>query len=205
MLIDADMEQVQPQTSQTFMPLGEALMHAERCRTQGLLMEAEAVCRQILQAQPNVAEAEHLLGVIAHQNGKLGDAIEHVKRATRLAPHVALFHANLGEMLRLAGRPKLAVKEVRSALAIEPDMPAALSNLGVALYDLKDYEEASRAQRKAIACLFTQYDSTSAAGRFHWIQEISINTMPRLKAYDLFNVAMNNSVTQMATGEVCNA
>ena len=64
---------------------------------------------------------------------------------------------------------------------------------------------AATGMRKAIACLFTQYDSTSAAGRFHWIQEISINTMPRLKAYDLFNVAMNNSVTQMATGEVCNA
>ena len=30
-------------------------------------------------------------------------------------------------------------------------MPAALSNLGVALYELKDYEEAARAQRKAIA------------------------------------------------------
>ena len=64
---------------------------------------------------------------------------------------------------------------------------------------------AATGMRKAIACLFTQYDSTSAAGRFHWIQEISINTMPRLKAYDLFNVAMNISVTQMATGEVCNA
>ena len=34
---------------------------------------------------------------------------------------------------------------------IDPNMPAALSNLGVALYELKDYEEAARAQRKAIA------------------------------------------------------
>jgi tetratricopeptide (TPR) repeat protein len=139
------------QQQATFMPLGEALQYADRCRNEGRAMEAEAVCRQILQTQPNMAGAEHLLGVIAHQNGKLGEAIEHVQRAVGLAPGVALFHANLGEMLRLAGRPKLAVKEVRSALAIEPDMPAALSNLGVALYDLKDYEEASRAQRKAIA------------------------------------------------------
>jgi tetratricopeptide (TPR) repeat protein len=145
------MAQPQTQPNQTFMPLGEALMHAERCRTQGLLMEAEAVCRQILQAQPNVAEAEHLLGVIAHQNGKLGDAIEHVKRAAKLAPHVALFHANLGEMLRLAGRPKLAAAAARAALEIEPTMPAALSNLGVALYELKEYEEAAASQRKAIA------------------------------------------------------
>ena len=99
---------------------------------------------QILQAQPNVPEAEHLLGVIAHQNGKLGDAIEHVKRAAKLAPQVALFHANLGEMLRLAGRPKLAADAARAALEIDPKMPAALSNLGVALYELKDYEGAAR-------------------------------------------------------------
>jgi Flp pilus assembly protein TadD len=59
----------------------------------------------VLEAQPNVPEAEHLRGIIAHQNGRLGDVIEHVKRAAKLAPHVALFHANLGEMLRLAGRP----------------------------------------------------------------------------------------------------
>ena len=54
-------------------------------------------------------------------------------------------------MLRLAGRPKLAAEQARRALEIEPDMPMALSNLGVALYELKDYEEAARAQRQAIA------------------------------------------------------
>ena len=139
------------QQQATFMPLGEALQYADRCRNEGRLMEAEAVCRQILQAQPNMPGAEHLLGVIAHQNGKLGEAIEHVQRAIKLAPQVALFHTNLGEMLRLAGRPKLAAEEARRALEIEPQMPAALSNLGVALYELKDYEEAARAQRKAIA------------------------------------------------------
>jgi tetratricopeptide (TPR) repeat protein len=145
------MNQVSGQQQATFMPLGEALQYADRCRNEGRLLEAETVCRQILTAQPNMPEAEHLLGVIAHQNGKLSDAIEHVQRAIKLAPQVALFHANLGEMLRLAGRPKLAVEAARRALAIEPQLPAALSNLGVALYELKDYEEAASAQRKAIA------------------------------------------------------
>src|SRR5581483_3929857 len=138
------------QTQAAFMPLGEALQYADRCRNEGRLMEAEAVCRQILQAQPSTPEAEHLLGVISHQNGKLADAIQHVERATRLAPRVALFHANLGEMLRLAGRPKQAVEEARRALQIQPAMPAALGNLGVALYELKDYEGAARAHRQAI-------------------------------------------------------
>jgi tetratricopeptide (TPR) repeat protein len=145
------MNRVAGQSNAGFMPIGEALVYADRCRGEGRLMEAAAVCRQILQARPDLPEAEHLLGVIAHQNGKLSEAIEHVQRATKLAPQVALFHANLGEMYRLAGRPKLAVEEARRAIAIEPNMPAALSNLGVALYELKDYEEAAGAQRKAIA------------------------------------------------------
>ena len=59
--------------------------------------------------------------------------------------------------------------------------------------------------RKAIACLFTRYDASTAGGRANWLQEISINTMPRLQAYDRFNVAMNGSVTALETGAVCNA
>jgi tetratricopeptide (TPR) repeat protein len=149
--IKAFMNHMAGREQSTFMPLGEALIYAERCRSEGQLMQAEAVCRQILQAQPNVPEAEHLLGVIAHQNGKLGEAIEHVQRAAKLAPQVALFHANLGEMLRLAGRPNRAAAAAKCALEIEPTNTAALSNLGVALYELKDYEGAARSQRKAIA------------------------------------------------------
>jgi hypothetical protein len=59
--------------------------------------------------------------------------------------------------------------------------------------------------RKAIACVFTQYDPKTAEGRVRWLEEISINTMPRLQAYDHFNIAMNNSVTPQEMGAVCNA
>ena len=133
------------------MSVGEALALADRCRTEQRLQEAEALCRDILQKRPNSPEAEHLLGLVAHQDGRLGEAIQHVQRAIELTPRVALFHANLGEMQRLAGRPRLAVKSARRALAIDPHSAMALSNLGVALYELKDYKEAARAHRRAIA------------------------------------------------------
>src|SRR5450756_1183708 len=121
--------------SQHFMPVGEALMLADRYRGEGRLLEAEALCRQVLEAQPGLPEAAHLLGVIAHQNGKLPEAIEHVRRAVKLGPQVALFRADLGEMLRIAGRPRQAVEEGQRAIEIGPAMPASLSNLGVALYE----------------------------------------------------------------------
>jgi tetratricopeptide (TPR) repeat protein len=141
----------QPSQGQQFMPLAEALVLAERYRGEGRALEAEGLCRKVLEAQPNLPEAVHLLGVIAHQNGKVGEAIEHVRRATQIAPQVALYHANLGEMLRLTGKPKQAAEEARRALEIEPAMAAALSNLGVALYELKDYEGSAQAHRKAVA------------------------------------------------------
>src|SRR5437016_4855529 len=62
--IEPTMNRVDGQASNTFMPLGEALAHAERCRSDGRLMEAEAVCRRVLEAQPNLPEASHVLGLI---------------------------------------------------------------------------------------------------------------------------------------------
>ncbi len=168
------MNQVTGNPAQQFMPLGEALMLADRYRGEGRLIEAEGLCRRVLEAQPDVPEAEHLLGVIAHQNGKLAEAIEHVRRAVRLAPKNALFHANLGEMLRLSGRPKLAAEEARRAIEIDPTMAAALSNLGVALYELKDYEEAARSQRRAIAAKPDFYEAHSNLG----------NALHALKRFD---------------------
>ena len=133
------------------MPPSETLKLADRRRSEGRLLEAEALCRSVLETRPDLPDAEHLLGVIAHQAGKLSEAIEHVQRAVKLAPNAALYHANLGELLRLTGRPRLAVEAARRALAIDPAQHAALSNLGVALYELKDFEGAVEAQRNAIA------------------------------------------------------
>ena len=136
---------------QALLPIGEALAYAERCRHEGRLTEAEAICRQVVEARPDLAEAAHLLGVVEHQRGRLGEAIEHVKRATRLAPGNALFHSNLGEMYRQAGRFKLAIEAGRRAVEIDPQTAVAWSNLGAALFETKDYEESARANRAAIA------------------------------------------------------
>jgi tetratricopeptide (TPR) repeat protein len=146
------MDQVagQNSTATPVMPLAEALALAERFRGEGRLTEAQGLCRQVLAARPDTPEAEHLLGVLLHQTGQVGEAIEHVRRSVKLAPQVALYHANLGEMLRLAGRPKIAAEEARRALAIDPAMAAAWSNLGVALFELKDFEGSAAAHRKAI-------------------------------------------------------
>ena len=129
----------------------QALLLAEQQRLRGYLGQAEELCRSAMAAEPDNADAAHLLGIIAHQSGKLDDAIAHVGRATRLAPDVPLYQANLGEMYRLAGRVDEAVSHGRRAIALKPDYPEALSNLGIAHYDQGRYHEAIGCYDRALA------------------------------------------------------
>ncbi|HEY2533276.1 MAG TPA: sulfotransferase [Xanthobacteraceae bacterium] len=131
--------------------IGEALRHADRSRREGRLIEAEAICRKILQVRTDLPEAEHLLGIIAHQGGKLGEALAHVQRAIQLAPQVALFHANLGEMCRLAGRLDEALAAGRRALVLKPEYPVALNTVGLVLFAQGKFEEALAHYDRAIA------------------------------------------------------
>ena len=85
------------------------------------------LARRVLDAAPDNAEAHHLLGLVAHQSGNLAHAVEHIKRAAQLAPNVALYHANLGEMNRLASVDE-AIASSERALTLGPDEPGALNN-----------------------------------------------------------------------------
>jgi tetratricopeptide (TPR) repeat protein len=136
---------------QQAMSAGQALMLAEQQRGAGYVGRAEELCRSALAAEPDNADAAHLLGIIAHQSGRLGEAIEHVGRAVELAPDVPLYHANLGEMCRLAGRSDEALVHGRRAVALKPDYPEALSNLGIAHYDQGQYDEAIGCYDRALA------------------------------------------------------
>lgn len=142
---------VAPAASPAATDPGPALILAEQKRRQGLLGDAEELAHQAAKADPDNADAAHLLGIIAHQSGRLDEAIEHLRRAVALRPNAALFQANLGEMCRLAGRIDEAVTAGRRALEINPDYPSALSNLGIALFDQGKYDEALEYYDRAIA------------------------------------------------------
>ena len=127
--------------AQTMTP-GQALILAEQKRRHGFLADADDLTRRAVAAEPDNAEAAHMLGIIAHQSGKIDEAIDHVRRAIAIEPDVALYHANLGEMCRLAGRIDEAIAAGRRAIEIDPNYAGALSNLGIALFDQGKFEEA---------------------------------------------------------------
>ena len=84
--------------------ISEALAIAIQHHQDGRLQAAEQIYRQILAAEPNHADALHLLGVIASQAGRHDVAVDYIGRAIRLQGNAAYFHNNLGEAHRALHR-----------------------------------------------------------------------------------------------------
>ena len=82
------------------MTIAEALAIAIQYHQGGRLPAAETIYRQILAAEPDHADANHLLGVAASQMGRHELAAELIGRAIRAEANVALFHKSLGETYR---------------------------------------------------------------------------------------------------------
>ncbi|MEQ1859173.1 MAG: tetratricopeptide repeat protein [Chthoniobacteraceae bacterium] len=116
----------------------------------GRVAEAETMCRRILAAQPDFADALHLLGLIASHSGHLAPAVELLRRAIALRPGAAAYHLNLGNALCAAGQSEEGIAEYRSALVIDPALAVAHNNLAAALKAMGQLDDAVAEYRRAI-------------------------------------------------------
>ena len=116
----------------------------------GQLPEAEAIYRQVLGVEPDHADANHLLGVIADEVGRHEIAVQLISKAIKKNPIDAAYHCNLGNALHEQGRLDEAVASYRKALAIKPDYAEAHSNLGNALHEQGRLDDAVASCRKAL-------------------------------------------------------
>ena len=130
--------------------ISEALAIAIEHHQAGRLEAAEQIYRQILQAEPNQADAWHLLGVIAHQVGKHEVGVQYIGRAIGLNGNAVVFHNNLGGAYRALGKIPDAVASYRRALELKPDYAEVHNNLGVALKDQGNLDEAIACYRRAV-------------------------------------------------------
>jgi protein arginine N-methyltransferase 7 len=137
---------IEPVGASTPMTIDAALEHHQA----GRLLQAEAIYRQILQVVPNHPEALHFLGLIAHQAGRNGAAIELISRAITVNPYDAM-HCNLGLALKAQGRLDEAIASYREALSIKPDHFEALNNLGVVFHEQGRFDEAVLSYRQALS------------------------------------------------------
>ncbi len=114
------------------------------------LNQAETCYRQVLAAQPDHADALHLMGVIAQQVGQHDAALDLIRRAIALNGTNASYFCNFGAVLRDMGFLGEAVAACEHAIRMQPDFAAAYSNLGLALKGQGKLDEAITASREAI-------------------------------------------------------
>lgn len=98
----------------------EALTVAVDLHGSGRLDEAEILYGRILEADPEQADALHLLGLLRGQRGRVPEALALVDQALTLAPDRLPFHVNRARLAMAAGKRDEAAAGLRRALSLDP-------------------------------------------------------------------------------------
>jgi tetratricopeptide (TPR) repeat protein len=112
------------------------LEQALQLHRQGRLSEAEALYLRLIDADPAMLQARHMLGLIRAAQGRNEEALALIGAVAALSPGDALAHYNHGNVLNALGRGELALQAFDHALALAPDYVDALNNRGNALLSL---------------------------------------------------------------------
>ncbi|MBI3466514.1 MAG: tetratricopeptide repeat protein [Planctomycetes bacterium] len=129
--------------------LGETFQAAARAFGARDWPQAEALCRQVLLADPRHSDALHMLALVFSETGRPDAAIAKLREATAVQPNNPIQWTNLGKIYRDTGQPAEAVECHRRAIALKEDFPEAHFNLGLAYEDLGKFDEAIAAVRRA--------------------------------------------------------
>jgi Flp pilus assembly protein TadD len=116
--------------------LADLLTHGNALAMQGRFREAAACYQQLLQLQPNHAEARNNLGVMYAEQRQFAGALAYYDEALTLNPQYADAHYNKGNALRALERLSEAADAYENALRLRPGFAAAHLNRGIALAGL---------------------------------------------------------------------
>ncbi len=115
------------------------------------LQEAEVLCRQILEKEPDNADANHFMGIIAYEAGRLDIAREYLEKAICLNPGNPSCYLNLGNIVHGEGKYEESMEWYEKAIQMNyTDKRKAYNNLGVALTRLGRLKDAAEAFKKSI-------------------------------------------------------
>lgn len=112
--------------------LSETLKQGIARHQAGDLSAAKEAYDRILKAAPGHADALHLSGLIAHQQGDNEVATALISKAISMDGNVALYHANLGRVLKASGNDVAAIDAFKLAIQIEPETAALHADLASA-------------------------------------------------------------------------
>ena len=121
------------------------------CHQQGDLAQAEALCRQVLSADPANITAGYLLGVLRLQAGRHLEAVERLEGVIALGLDEAEPHAMHAMALQAVGRLEAAAASYARAAALKPDHIQAHFNGAGILAELGRLDEALDGYDRALA------------------------------------------------------
>jgi protein O-GlcNAc transferase len=138
-------------TTEQSATLAETIESAVRHHQKNRLVEAEAIYRAILDADPENLDALHLLGVVEYQRHRPQEAVELISRS--LAGNPSNYHAlnHLGEAYRAMQCLDEAMTCFERALDLKEDYFQAYNNMGNVYHDREKPDLAIACYQKAIA------------------------------------------------------
>jgi Tfp pilus assembly protein PilF len=131
-------------------PIAEMLSLGLREHQAGRLIQAEQLYQQILQANPQHADALHLLGVLISQKGRDDLAVGYIEQALAVKPRIGAFHNNLGFSYLALQRLDDAEAQFLQAIELQPDFAMAHNNLGNVYRTRGMWAEAANCYRRAV-------------------------------------------------------
>ena len=117
----------------------------------GKINEAIVAIKTLNEEFHNVPLLFNILGACYQSLKQFDASIQMFETALSLKPDYAEAHFNLGVILRVSGRPNLAVESYKKAIALLPNYLVAHNNLGNALKQIGSLEEAVISYQNAIA------------------------------------------------------
>jgi predicted TPR repeat methyltransferase len=117
-------------TEEVELTLEQAMERALTLQREGQLDAAEELYEQIIQHQPEHADAWHFRGLVALQAGRRDEALRFIDQAVALSPGYADALNNRGNVLFMMKRHEEALGAWQQALEVRPDMAEAHFNLG---------------------------------------------------------------------------
>ena len=132
------------------MDINKAISLAFEYFQTGNLQKAEEICKEVLELQPNNADALHLLGLLYYQLKNYVYAIQFIRKALEFSPSDPDAYYDLGNALHEKGDLDEAITCYQKALHFDPNFIEAYNNLGFALQDKGQLDEAITCYQKAI-------------------------------------------------------
>ena len=117
---------------------------------EGRLQQAAAGYGAVVAADSRAVEPLHMLGLVTHQSGDSGAALEFLRRAVGLAPNSAACHAHFGAVLAATGDLSEAEGSLRRAVMLDPARAEAVNHLADLFLQTGRLEQAIAFMRRSL-------------------------------------------------------